>query len=99
MSEVALLARIEARPEYADEIAAMLRDAVELARQESGTITWFAFRENATTFGIFDTFADDQGRDDHLDGRITQALMAVVTSHLASPPDIRKVGVLASKLP
>ncbi|WP_371477295.1 putative quinol monooxygenase [Kitasatospora sp. NBC_00315] len=99
MSDVALLARIEAKPEYADTVAAMLRDAVDLARQESGTITWFAFREDATTFGIFDTFADDQGRDAHLQGRIAQALMAVATSHLASPPDIRKVGVLASKLP
>ncbi|GHH78286.1 putative quinol monooxygenase [Kitasatospora indigofera] len=99
MSEVALLARIEARPEYADAVAAMLRDAVELARQETGTVTWFAFRESDTTFGVFDTFADDRGRDAHLRGRIAEALMSVAATHLASPPDIRKVAVLASKLP
>jgi quinol monooxygenase YgiN len=52
--KVGLLVRIEAKPEYADEVEAMLRGAQELAEQEQGTVAWFAFRENATTFGVFD---------------------------------------------
>jgi hypothetical protein len=49
--KVGLLVRIEARPDYADEVAAMLRGAQELAEQEQSTAAWFAFRENTTTFG------------------------------------------------
>ncbi|MFF3585516.1 putative quinol monooxygenase [Streptomyces mirabilis] len=96
---IGLLARIEAKPEYADKVAAMLRDAVELARAEDHTLTWFAFRENATTFGVFDTFADEEGRTGHLQGRIAAALMEAAPTMLEADPDIRPVDLLAVKLP
>jgi hypothetical protein len=67
--KVGLLARVEARPEYADGVAAMLRGAQELPEQEQGTAAWFAFRENTTTFGVFDAFEDGQGRQAHLAAR------------------------------
>lgn len=95
---IGLLARIEARPEYADKVEALLRDAVALARDEDHTITWYAFRENATAFGIFDTFENEEGRTAHLQGRIAAALMEVADTMLASAPDIRPVDVLAAKL-
>ncbi|MFD3376593.1 MULTISPECIES: putative quinol monooxygenase [unclassified Streptomyces] len=56
------------------DLAARLRGAQELAEQEEGTVAWYAFRENATTFGVFDTFEDEQGREAHLAGRIAAAL-------------------------
>ncbi|NUK00609.1 antibiotic biosynthesis monooxygenase [Streptomyces lunaelactis] len=96
---IGLLARIEAKPEYADKVESLLRDALQLARAEEHTVTWFAFRENATTFGIFDTFEDEEGRTAHLQGRIAAALMEVAETMLSSAPDIRPVDVLAVKLP
>ncbi|MFC4607901.1 putative quinol monooxygenase [Streptomyces maoxianensis] len=96
---IGLLARIEAKPEYADRVEAMLRDALQLAREEEHTVTWFAFRESATTFGVFDTFEEEEGRSAHLQGRIAAALMEAAETMLSSAPDIRPVDLLAAKLP
>ena len=95
---VGLLVRIEAKPEYADEVEAMLRGAQELAEQEQGTVTWFAFRENATTFGVFDTFADEQGRQAHLSGQIAAALGEAAQTKLSVPPVIASVELLGAKV-
>ena len=97
--KVGLLVRIEAKPEYAEDVAAMLRGAQELAEQEQGTVAWFAFRENATTFGVFDTFDDEQGRQEHLSGRIAAALGEAAQTKLSVPPVIASVDVLGVKVP
>ncbi|MFE9023779.1 putative quinol monooxygenase [Streptomyces sp. NPDC007808] len=99
MTKLGLLARIEAKPEYAEKVEALLRDAVRLAEQEDHTVTWFAFRQGATTFGVFDTFDDEQGRQGHLKGRIAGALMEAAETMLSEAPDIRPVDLLAVKLP
>ena len=52
-----------------------------------------------TTFGIYDTFPDDQGREAHLAGQVAAALMQKAPELLASPPSIMKIDVLAAKLP
>ncbi|WP_328669948.1 antibiotic biosynthesis monooxygenase [Streptomyces sp. NBC_00322] len=96
---IGLLARIEAKPEYADKVEALLRGALQLAREEEHTVTWFAFRESATTFGVFDTFENEEGRTGHLQGRIAAALMEAAETMLSSAPDIRPVDLLAVKLP
>lgn len=95
--KIGLLARIDAKPEHADEVEALLRDAGRLAAEESGTVTWYSFRIDLTTFGVFDTFDDEQGRQAHLDGKIAAALMGAADRMLASPPDIQKIDVLATK--
>ncbi|MEV7000901.1 antibiotic biosynthesis monooxygenase [Streptomyces sp. NPDC093982] len=99
MTKLGLLARIEAKPEYAEKVEALLRDAVQLAQQEEHTVTWFAFRQDTTTFGVFDTFADEQGRQGHLQGKIAAALMGAAETMLSEAPDIRPVDLLAVKLP
>ena len=96
--KVGLLVRIEAKPEYADEVAGMLRGAQTLAEQEPGTVVWFAFRENATTFGVFDAFGDEQGRQAHLTGQIAAALGEAAKTKLSAPPVIAKVDLLAAKV-
>ena len=96
--KVGLLVRIEAKPEYADEVEAMLRGAQELAEREQGTVTWFAFRENATTFGVFDTFEAEQGRQAHLAGRIAAALGEAAQTKLSAPPVIAPVDLLGAKI-
>ena len=52
-----------------------------------------------STFGIFDAFPDDAGRQAHLSGRVAAALMAQAPQLFAQPPAIEKVDVLAAKLP
>ncbi|XUL85742.1 putative quinol monooxygenase [Streptomyces galilaeus] len=96
--KVGLLVRIEAKPEHADEVEALLRGAQELAELEQGTVTWFAFRENATTFGVFDTFEDEQGRQAHLTGRIAAALGEIAETQLSAPPVIAPVDLLGAKV-
>jgi quinol monooxygenase YgiN len=96
--KIGLLARIEAKPEYADKVEAMLRDAVKLAEQEQQTVTWYSFRQGATTFGVFDTFDDEQGRQAHLQGPIAAALMEAAETMLSSAPVITPVDLLGVKL-
>lgn len=95
--KIGLLAYIEAKPECADEVEAMLRGAVELAESEPGTLTWYSFRQNATTFGVFDTFDDEQGRQSHLEGKIAAALMDSAETMLSSAPVITEVDLLGVK--
>jgi quinol monooxygenase YgiN len=96
--KLGLLARIQAKPEHAGDVANLLASALELARAEGHTVTWFAFQENETTFGVFDTFEDESGRQGHLNGRIAEALMAAAPTMLAAAPDIRPVDLLAVKV-
>ena len=70
-----------------------------MANQESTTPVWFALRMGPSTFGIFDAFADDAGRQAHLAGPIAAALMANAAELLAEPPQIEQVELLAVKLP
>ncbi|MCX4911688.1 putative quinol monooxygenase [Streptomyces sp. NBC_00878] len=97
--KIGLLVRIEAKPEYADQVEAALRGAQELAEQERHTVTWFAFRQDATTFGVFDTFDDEQGRQSHLQGRIAAALGEMAQTMFSSPPVITPVDLLGVKVP
>ncbi|MGH3630330.1 MAG: putative quinol monooxygenase [Sciscionella sp.] len=93
-----LLVRIEAKPEYADRVETMLREAQALAEQEAGTVAWFAFRQDATTFGVFDTFNDEQGRQAHLSGQIAAALGSIAGEMLSAAPSISPVDLLGSKV-
>ena len=99
MNNLALLARLKAKPGKETELETFLQDALPLAQEETGTNTWFALKIDESTFGIFDTFADESGRQAHLDGPIAAALMEHADELLSEPPTIEKVDVLAAKLP
>jgi quinol monooxygenase YgiN len=99
MVTVALLVRLEAKPGKEDEVDNFLRGALPLAEQEAATTAWFALRIGRSTFGIFDAFPNEEGRNAHLTGPIAAALLARASDLLASPPVIEKVDVLAGKLP
>lgn len=99
MSHIGLLARIEAKPEHAAQVQELLENALELARQETQTATWYSFRMGPTSFGVFDTFADEAGRQAHLNDKIAAALMGIASTLLSEAPDIQKIDILAAKLP
>ena len=92
-----LLATLEAKPGKEEELRAFLQKGRKLAVAEEGTVTWYAFRLGPTTFGIFDTFTDEDGRQAHLNGQIPAALGQVGPDLLAADPDIRPIDVLAVK--
>jgi quinol monooxygenase YgiN len=99
MVQVALLARLVAKPGKEGEVADLLRNALPLANAEPATTVWFALKLDPSTFGIFDAFSDDAGRQAHLAGPIAAALMAKAPDLLAEPPTIEPVEVLAAKRP
>ena len=76
MVKYALLARLEAKPGKEKEVADFLKSAIPLVAEEPGTIHWFALQLGPSTFGIFDTFPDEAGRQAHLQGKVAAALMA-----------------------
>jgi len=97
MEKFALLARVEAKPGKENEVLAFLKSALPLAEAETETIRWYALQLGPSTFGIFDTFATEEGRQAHLDGRIAEALMANAATLLAKDPIIEKVDLIANK--
>src|SRR5437660_8530155 len=94
-----LFVRLEAKPGKESDVENFLRGGLPLVENEPQTIAWFALRLGPSTFGIFDAFPDDAGRQAHLQGRVAAALMAKAPEFLAKPPSIEKVSVLAAKLP
>lgn len=99
MPTVALFARLEAKPGKEGDVAAFLKQGLQLANQEATTPLWFALRMGPTTFAVFDAFKDEAGRQNHLNGPIAKALMAQAPNLLASPPSIEPLDVLGAKLP
>ncbi len=96
---VALWVRLEAKLGKEGEVENFLRGGLSLVQQEPATTTWFGVRMGPTTFGIFDAFADESGRQAHLTGRVAAALMASAADLLVQAPSIEKVEVLAAKMP
>jgi len=99
MVNVALYVRLDAKPGKENDVENFLRGGLAIVEQEPATIAWFAIRMGPSTFGIFDAFPDDAGRQAHLSGRVAAALMAKAPELLAKAPVIEKIDVLAAKLP
>lgn len=99
MVKVALFVRLEAKPGKAALVEEFLLSGLPIVQNEPATIAWFGIRLGPTTFGIFDAFPDEAGRQAHLSGQVAAALMAKAPELLAAPPVIENVDVLAAKLP
>jgi quinol monooxygenase YgiN len=99
MVKLALFVRLEAKPGKEKDVEKFLLGGLPLVNEEPATTAWFGLRLGPSTFGIFDAFPDEGGRQAHLSGRVAAALMARASELLAAPPTIEKVDVLAAKLP
>lgn len=99
MVNVALFVRLEAKAGKEAEVAAFLKSGLAIVQDEPATTVWFGLQLGPSTFGIFDAFPDEAGRQAHLTGRVAAALMANAAELLSQPPSIEKVDVLAAKLP
>jgi quinol monooxygenase YgiN len=99
VKKVALSVTLKAKPGKEQEVAAFLTSAQSLVAQEAGTISWYAFRVDQRTFGIFDSFGTDAARQAHLQGAVAAALLGRAEELLDGNPEIRPVDILAEKLP
>jgi quinol monooxygenase YgiN len=99
MYTVALFARLEAKAGKENEVAKFLEMGLALANQEVSTPIWFALRLGPTTFGVFDAFTGESGRQAHLNGPIAKALIAKAPELFSKPPVIEQIEVLGAKLP
>ena len=99
MLTLSLFVRMEAKPGKEEEVVAFLKQGLQLANQETTTPLWFALRLGKSTFAVFDAFADEAGRQAHLNGPIAKALMAQAPNLFTAPPLIEPLEVVGAKLP
>jgi quinol monooxygenase YgiN len=99
MVSKALFVRLEAKPGKEAEVETFLRSGLTAVEAEPDTTAWFGVRLGPSTFGIFDAFPNDAGRQAHLSGRVAAALKERGAELFAQPPSIEKIDVIAAKLP
>jgi quinol monooxygenase YgiN len=98
MNKFGILATLQARPGKEANVETFLQSAGPLVQAETGTTTWFAFKIGPATFGIFDTFKDEEGRAAHIGGEVAKALFARADELFVTAPEIKTVDILAEKL-
>jgi hypothetical protein len=96
MESIGLLVRLEARAGKEADAEAFLKASQQLALHEAGTLKWYAIKLGPGKFGIFDTFANETGRNAHLSGDIARELGVRASELFAVPPQVEKVEILAS---
>ena len=96
MEAIGLLVMLEARAGKEADAEAFLKSAQPLALDEKATLKWYAIKLGPGKFGIFDTFANEAGRNAHLTGEIAKELTARASELFAIPPHVEKVEVLAN---
>ncbi len=84
-----LLVLLKAQEGKAEELREFLISAQPLVEQEAQTLSWYAFQLDEQTFGIFDTFEKEAGRQAHLKGKVAEALVANA-EHLLASTDLEK---------
>jgi quinol monooxygenase YgiN len=97
-ASLAILALIDAKPEKVTHVSELLTGAIALANAEEQTLSWYAIQISDTRFAIFDTFAHEEGRQAHLNGKIAAALLSQADELLAQAPDIMMANILAAKV-
>jgi quinol monooxygenase YgiN len=97
MEKLALLVTLQAKQDKEKEVEAFLQSAVPLVSEEPGTTRWYALKLAPGRFGIFDTFANEDGRNAHLTGEIAKALFAKAEELFATPPQVEKVEILVTE--
>jgi hypothetical protein len=96
MVKVGLFVRLEAAHGREGDLEQFLRNGLDLVEKEPGTTVWYTLRFGPSTFGIFDAFDDECGREAHLNGAVAQGL-AENWYLFGSEPAIEQVDVLAAK--
>jgi quinol monooxygenase YgiN len=99
MATVALWVQLEAKKGKEAEVEKFLRDGLGMVNNEPGTISWYALKLGPSSYGIFDTFSDIEGRETHLNGAVADALKEKASELFAQPPTIERIDILECKVP
>ena len=99
MAKQALWVMLKAKPGKEADVEAFLKQGASLANNEPQTVTWYGVKMAPGTYGVFDTFNDEAGRDAHLSGEIAKALMAKAPELFANANELRieRMEILALK--
>jgi quinol monooxygenase YgiN len=98
VDKFAIWAQLEGKPGKDAEIEAFLVSAQPLAEKEPGTTNFYALKLGPGKYGIFDTFADEEGRQVHMKGEIAKALFAKTPELFSKSPEIHQPTILATKI-
>ena len=98
-NQVGLFVRLKSKIGQEKQVEAFLCGGLKLVEEEPATSSWFALRLDESTFGIFDTFPNEAGRQAHLAGKVAAALFAQAPELFSEPPIVEKLDILAVKLP
>ena len=93
----ALHIHLEAKAGHEAEVETLLRDILTCVRRERATAPWYGVRLSHSTFGIFEAFPDEAGREAHLTGEGAEILMKRSNALLKAPARLDKLDVLLSK--
>ena len=94
----AVLVRLQALPGREDDVRGFLNQGLSIVEGEPKTVRWFGVQFGPSSFGIFDAFPDDDGRQVHLSGEVAKAL-GDNTGVLFEEPTIEQLDVVAEKQP
>lgn len=81
---IGLLVTMKAKPGKENDVKNFLLGGLALVNNEPKTISWFAFQIDERTFGIYDTFEMEEGRQAHLTGEVAKALLTSADDLLES---------------
>lgn len=97
MAKQAIWVMLKAKPGKEAAVEAFLKQGAVMSKEEPKTVTWYGVKLDSSTYGVFDTFEDEDGRDAHLNGDIARALMASAPELFSNEIRIEKMEILARK--
>jgi quinol monooxygenase YgiN len=97
MAKQAIWVMLKAKPGKEAEIEAFLKQGAAMSKEEPQTITWYGVKIDSSTYGVFDTFDDEAGRDAHMQGDIARALKASASELFSNEIRIETMEILARK--
>jgi quinol monooxygenase YgiN len=97
MAKQAIWVMLKAKPGKEADVEAFLKQGAVMSKDEPQTVTWYGVKIDSSTYGVFDTFEDEAGRDAHLNGDIARALMASAAELFSNEIRIEKMQILANK--
>lgn len=89
MTKFSLLASLEAKPGKEAELEKFLIQTLPQSNTESSASGFFALRTGQNTYGIFNTF-NDENKSSGLDAEVAMALFAKAGEYLLRAPVIEK---------
>lgn len=90
MSEIALIAKITARPGSRDDALAAFAPLLEQAEAESGTTTYLVHldAEDADVIWMYERYVDPDAHQAHRASEVMKTAGRALGAHLAGPPEI-----------